>query len=43
MEVAFQARLKTNADGEVVLDEEWFGNRLDDCKLTLKLNLKFRR
>jgi hypothetical protein len=30
MEVAFQAKLK-QADGEVVLDDEWFSKRLEDC------------
>lgn len=33
MEVAFQAKLKPNDDGEIVLDDEWFSKRLDDCKL----------
>jgi COP9 signalosome complex subunit 6 len=33
MEVAFQAKLIQNADGEVVLDDEWFSKRLEDCKL----------
>lgn len=32
MEVAFQAKLKSNEDGEVVLDDEWFSKRLDDCE-----------
>jgi hypothetical protein len=32
MEVAFQAKLKTNDAGEVVLDGEWFAKRLEDCK-----------
>ena len=32
MEVAFQAKLKSNEDGDVVLDDEWFSKRLDDCK-----------
>jgi COP9 signalosome complex subunit 6 len=32
MEVAFQAKLKSNADGDVVLDDEWFSKRLEDCK-----------
>jgi COP9 signalosome complex subunit 6 len=35
MEVAFQAKLKSSADGEVVLDDEWFSKRLEDCKLPL--------
>jgi COP9 signalosome complex subunit 6 len=34
MEVAFQAKLSSNADGEVVLDAEWFSERLEDCKLS---------
>lgn len=34
MEVAFQAKLK-DADGDVVLDDEWFSNRLEDCTLPL--------
>lgn len=32
MEVAFQAKLKSSDDGEVVLDEEWFNKRIEDCK-----------
>ncbi|KAF2112582.1 hypothetical protein BDV96DRAFT_579937 [Lophiotrema nucula] len=32
MEVAFQARLKGNDEGEIVLDDEWFSKRLDDFK-----------
>ncbi|KAF2477395.1 uncharacterized protein BDR25DRAFT_249334 [Lindgomyces ingoldianus] len=32
MEVAFQAKLKENDDGDVVLDDEWFSKRLDDFK-----------
>ncbi|KAF2277777.1 uncharacterized protein EI97DRAFT_441076 [Westerdykella ornata] len=32
MEVAFQAKLRADAEGEVVLDEEWFGKRLDDYR-----------
>jgi hypothetical protein len=32
MEVAFQAKLKANDAGEVVLDSEWFSKRLEDCK-----------
>ena len=32
MEVAFQAKLKANAEGEVALDDEWFSKRLEDCK-----------
>lgn len=32
MEVAFQAKLTPNAAGEVVLDDEWFSKRLEDCK-----------
>ncbi|KAF2678194.1 hypothetical protein K458DRAFT_377246 [Lentithecium fluviatile CBS 122367] len=32
MEVAFQAKLQSNADGEVVLDDEWFSKRLEDFK-----------
>lgn len=32
MEVAFQAKLNTNSDGDVVLDDEWFSRRLEDCK-----------
>jgi COP9 signalosome complex subunit 6 len=35
MEVAFQAKLKANEDGEVVLDEEWFNKRIEDCTYTL--------
>lgn len=31
MEVAFQARLVENENNEVVLDDEWFSKRLDDC------------
>jgi hypothetical protein len=33
MEVAFQAKLKANDAGEVVLDGEWFAKRLEDCRL----------
>jgi COP9 signalosome complex subunit 6 len=32
MEVAFQAKLKANDAGEVVLDGEWFNKRLEDCE-----------
>lgn len=32
MEVAFQAKLKASAEGEVVLDEEWFNKRIEDCR-----------
>ncbi|KAF1847375.1 uncharacterized protein K460DRAFT_280751 [Cucurbitaria berberidis CBS 394.84] len=32
MEVAFQAKLRANDDGEVALDDEWFGKRLEDFK-----------
>ncbi|ORY15152.1 hypothetical protein BCR34DRAFT_533319 [Clohesyomyces aquaticus] len=32
MEVAFQAKLKGNDEGEIVLDDEWFSKRLDDFK-----------
>lgn len=35
MEVAFQAKLQQNDEGEVVLDDEWFNKRLDDCKVIL--------
>jgi COP9 signalosome complex subunit 6 len=35
MEVAFQAKLKANEDGEVVLDEEWFNKRIEDCTCML--------
>ncbi len=31
MEVAFQAKLVASQDGEVVLDDEWFSKRLEDC------------
>jgi hypothetical protein len=31
MEVAFQAKLKGNDAGDVVLDEEWFNKRIEDC------------
>lgn len=34
MEVAFQAKLKANDAGDVVLDEEWFNKRIEDCKYT---------
>lgn len=33
MEVAFQAKLIASSDGEVVLDDEWFSKRLEDCML----------
>lgn len=32
MEVAFQAKLKANDEGDVVLDDEWFGKRIEDFK-----------
>ncbi|KAF2819281.1 hypothetical protein CC86DRAFT_307287 [Ophiobolus disseminans] len=32
MEVAFQAKLEANDDGEVVLDKEWFNKRIEDFK-----------
>ncbi|KAF2180707.1 hypothetical protein K469DRAFT_591706 [Zopfia rhizophila CBS 207.26] len=32
MEVAFQAKLKENEVGEVVLDDPWFSKRLDDFR-----------
>ncbi|CAO2651628.1 Nn.00g041980.m01.CDS01 [Neocucurbitaria sp. VM-36] len=32
MEVAFQAKLKANDNGEVALDDEWFSKRLEDFK-----------
>ena len=32
MEVAFQAKLTSTADGEVTLDDEWFSKRLEDCE-----------
>jgi COP9 signalosome complex subunit 6 len=32
MEVAFQAKLKANDAGDVVLDEEWFNKRIEDCE-----------
>ncbi|KAF2001619.1 hypothetical protein P154DRAFT_619283 [Amniculicola lignicola CBS 123094] len=32
MEVAFQAKLRQNAEGEVVLDDEWFAKRLEDFR-----------
>lgn len=31
MEVAFQAKLKANSEGDVALDDEWFSKRLEDC------------
>jgi hypothetical protein len=31
MEVAFQAKLKANGAGDIVLDAEWFNKRLEDC------------
>jgi COP9 signalosome complex subunit 6 len=31
MEVAFEAKL-LERDGDIVLDDEWFSKRLDDCK-----------
>lgn len=34
MEVAFQTKLNSSADGEVTLDDDWFSKRLEDCKLT---------
>lgn len=32
MEVAFQAKLNANEDGDVALDDEWFSKRLEDFK-----------
>ncbi|KAF1939660.1 hypothetical protein EJ02DRAFT_446052 [Clathrospora elynae] len=32
MEVAFQARLKSNEHGEVALDDDWFSKRIEDFK-----------
>jgi COP9 signalosome complex subunit 6 len=32
MEVAFQAKLTANDEGEVVLDDEWFSKRIEDFK-----------
>lgn len=32
MEVAFQAKLVANEQDDVVLDDEWFMKRLDDCE-----------
>ncbi|KAF1828894.1 hypothetical protein BDW02DRAFT_634852 [Decorospora gaudefroyi] len=32
MEVAFQAKLRSSDDGEIVLDDEWFSKRIDDFK-----------
>ena len=34
MEVAFQAKLLPNQDGETVLDDEWFSKRIEDCKFS---------
>lgn len=34
MEVAFQAKLKSNEDGETILDDEWFSKRIEDCEFT---------
>ncbi|KAF2714802.1 hypothetical protein K504DRAFT_366861 [Pleomassaria siparia CBS 279.74] len=32
MEVAFQAKLLTNEDGDVILDDEWFSKRVEDYR-----------
>ncbi|KAH6625738.1 hypothetical protein C7974DRAFT_313963 [Boeremia exigua] len=32
MEVAFQAKLNSNANGEVTLDDDWFSKRVEDFK-----------
>lgn len=32
MEVAFQAKLNISDEGDVTLDDDWFGKRLEDCK-----------
>lgn len=37
MEVAFQAKLGTNAHGDVVLDDAWFSKRLEDCEYQHKI------
>ena len=34
MEVAFQAKLQSNEDGETILDDEWFSKRIEDCEFT---------
>ena len=34
MEVAFQAKLVEKEGGEVVLDDQWFSKRLEDCKFS---------
>ena len=36
MEVAFQAKLTASEEGEVVLDDEWFSKRVEDCEPFLK-------
>jgi COP9 signalosome complex subunit 6 len=42
MEVAFQAKLKSSADGEVALDDEWFSKRIEDCKLFWSLTCEWK-
>lgn len=32
MEVAFEAKLIAGDDGEVRIDDQWFGERLEQCK-----------
>ncbi|KAF5848538.1 hypothetical protein GGP41_005911 [Bipolaris sorokiniana] len=32
MEVAFQAKLRSNEDGETTLDDDWFSKRIEDFK-----------
>ncbi|KAF2015444.1 hypothetical protein BU24DRAFT_408658 [Aaosphaeria arxii CBS 175.79] len=36
MEVAFQAKLQTNAEGDIEVDDEWFKKRLDEFKIVHK-------
>jgi hypothetical protein len=42
MEVAFQAKLKSNDVGEVVLDAEWFNKRLEDCTYRIPTSVDFQ-
>ncbi|KAA8617528.1 hypothetical protein A1F94_012398 [Pyrenophora tritici-repentis] len=34
MEVAFQAKLQSNQDGDTTLDDEWFSKRIEDCRFS---------
>jgi len=39
MEVAFEAKLITQEDGEILLDEAWFKARLEQCRYLPRPNI----